>query len=223
MVQLESAKRYLSRVTVEKRLTSPNQRKQVRENFLRKSVSGEFVACLGVSEAGGGSDVAALKTTAVRDGDDFIINGSKMWTTSGTQADWMCLLANTSDEGAPHFNKTLMCLDMKSEGVRLVALRCVVLRWVALCCVVLRCVALCCVVLRWVVPFFLFPPSFSSSLPLCSQSLSPHPVLPGATASLPSLTSSGCDRATRHRSSSTTCACLRPTLLGRRERDLRTR
>ena len=76
------------------------------------------MACLGVSEAGGGSDVAALKTTAVRDGDDFIINGSKMWTTSGTQADWMCLLANTGDEGAPHFNKTLMCLDMKSEGVR---------------------------------------------------------------------------------------------------------
>ena len=50
---------------------------------------------LGVSEPSAGSDVAAIKTHAVKDGDDYVINGSKMWITNGTQADWMCMLANT--------------------------------------------------------------------------------------------------------------------------------
>ena len=89
---------------------------QVREEFLRPSISGEFVACLGVSEAGAGSDVASIKTSARKDGGDYVINGGKMWTTNGTQADWMCLLANTSD-GAPHRNKTLICLPMQTKGV----------------------------------------------------------------------------------------------------------
>ena len=89
---------------------------QVREEFLRPSISGEFVACLGVSEAGAGSDVASIKTSARKDGGDYVINGGKMWTTNGTQADWMCLLANTSD-GAPHRNKTLICLPMHTKGV----------------------------------------------------------------------------------------------------------
>ena len=89
---------------------------EVKREFLAPSVSGEFVACLGVSEVGGGSDVAAIRTTARKDGGDYVINGGKMWTTSGTQADWMCLLANTS-EGAAHRNKTLICLPMKTPGV----------------------------------------------------------------------------------------------------------
>jgi len=89
---------------------------EVRREFLAPSISGEYVACLGVSEVGGGSDVAAIRTTARKDGGDYVINGGKMWTTSGTQADWMCLLANTS-EGAPHRNKTLICVPMKTKGV----------------------------------------------------------------------------------------------------------
>jgi citronellyl-CoA dehydrogenase len=89
---------------------------EVREEFLRPSISGDFVACLGVSETGAGSDVASIKTTARKEGGDYVINGGKMWTTSGTQADWMCLLANTSDE-PPHRNKTLICLPMKTKGV----------------------------------------------------------------------------------------------------------
>ena len=48
--------------------------------------------------------------------DDLVINGSKMWITTGTQADWMCLLANTSD-GPPHKNKSLICLPMNSKGI----------------------------------------------------------------------------------------------------------
>jgi len=89
---------------------------EVKAQFLAPSISGDYVACLGVSEPGAGSDVASIKTTARKDGDDYVINGGKLWTTSGTQADWMCLLANTS-EGAAHKNKTLICLPMHTKGV----------------------------------------------------------------------------------------------------------
>ncbi len=89
-----------------------------KEDFLRPSISGDYVACLGVSEVGAGSDVAAVKTTAKKDGDDYIIDGGKMWTTNGTQADWMCLLANTSDD-AQHRNKTLICLPLKDDNGKL--------------------------------------------------------------------------------------------------------
>ena len=86
-----------------------------KEDFLKPSIAGDYVACLGVSEVGAGSDVASIKTTAKKDGDDYVINGGKMWTTNGTQADWMCLLANTGD--APkHENKTLICLPLKDEN-----------------------------------------------------------------------------------------------------------
>jgi citronellyl-CoA dehydrogenase len=86
-----------------------------KEDFLRPSISGDYVACLGVSEVGSGSDVASIKTTAKKDGDDYVINGGKMWTTSGTQADWMCLLANTG-EGRVHENKSLICLPLKDDN-----------------------------------------------------------------------------------------------------------
>ena len=89
---------------------------KLKELFLRPTISGEKVACLGVSEVGGGSDVAALRTTARREGDEWVINGGKMWITNGGQADWMCLLANTSN-GDPHRNKSLFCVPMDSPGV----------------------------------------------------------------------------------------------------------
>src|SRR5881392_2034701 len=91
---------------------------ELRHEFLAPSISGDYVACLGVSEVGAGSDVASLKTTAKRVGGDYIINGGKMWTTNGTQADWMCLLANTG-EGPVHKNKSLICLPMKTKGVEI--------------------------------------------------------------------------------------------------------
>lgn len=89
-----------------------------KEDILRPTIAGDFVACLGVSEVGAGSDVASIKTTARKDGDDYVVNGGKMWTTSGTQADWMCLLANTSDDGM-HRNKTLIALPLKGENGKL--------------------------------------------------------------------------------------------------------
>jgi len=91
---------------------------ELRREFLAPSISGDYVACLGVSEVGAGSDVASIKTTARKDGDDYVINGGKMWTTNGIQADWMCLLANTS-EGPVHKNKSLICLPMKTKGVEI--------------------------------------------------------------------------------------------------------
>ncbi len=88
------------------------------KEFLVPSITGDYVACLGVSEVGAGSDVASVTTTARKDGGDYVIDGGKMWTTSGTQADWMCLLANTSD-GPVHKNKSLICLPMKTKGVQI--------------------------------------------------------------------------------------------------------
>lgn len=67
------------------------------------------------SENSAGSDVAAIKTTAVRDGEDYVINGTKMWITNGAQADWMCMLANNSDASA-HRNKSLICVPLKENG-----------------------------------------------------------------------------------------------------------
>jgi citronellyl-CoA dehydrogenase len=84
--------------------------------FLEPAIRGEYVACVGISEVGAGSDVAAIRTTARKDGGDYVIDGGKMWITNGTQADWMCLLANTSD-APPHRNKSLIIVPMKTKGV----------------------------------------------------------------------------------------------------------
>lgn len=89
----------------------------LKTNFLAPAISGENVVSIGVSEAGAGSDVASIKTYARKDGDDYVINGSKMWITNGTQADWVCLLVNTSND-APHRNKSLICVPLKHNGKR---------------------------------------------------------------------------------------------------------
>jgi citronellyl-CoA dehydrogenase len=89
---------------------------ELRKEFLAPAIAGDLVTCIGVSEPGAGSDVASIKTTAKKDGGDYVINGAKMWITNSLQADWMCLLANTS-EGAAHKNKTLIILPMKTKGV----------------------------------------------------------------------------------------------------------
>ena len=89
---------------------------ELRKEYLAPTIAGDYVACLGVSEAGGGSDVASIKTRARHDGGDYLINGSKMWITSGLQADWCCLLANTSD-GPGHKNKSLIVLPMDAKGI----------------------------------------------------------------------------------------------------------
>ena len=89
---------------------------ELRRAYLAPSIAGDMVGCLGVSEAGGGSDVAALKTHARKEGDDYVINGSKMWITNGMKADWCCLLVNTSD-ASPHKNKSLIIVPMDAPGI----------------------------------------------------------------------------------------------------------
>lgn len=89
----------------------------LRRQFLAPSIAGDLVASIGVSEHGAGSDVASLKTRARRDGDDYVIDGAKMWITNGTQADWICLLCNTS-EGSTHKNKSLIVVPLKENGKR---------------------------------------------------------------------------------------------------------
>src|SRR5512135_2115224 len=90
---------------------------ELQQEFLAPAIAGEAVACIGVSEPGAGSDVASIKTSARSDGDDYVINGGKMWITNGVKADWICLIANTSD-GPVHCNKSLICVPMKSKGVQ---------------------------------------------------------------------------------------------------------
>jgi citronellyl-CoA dehydrogenase len=93
---------------------------ELRKEYLTPTISGDYVACLGVSEPGGGSDVAAVKTSAKVDGGDYVINGSKMWITNGLQADWCCLLANTSEvskDTPVHKNKSLIVVPMDAPGI----------------------------------------------------------------------------------------------------------
>jgi citronellyl-CoA dehydrogenase len=88
----------------------------LKKEYLAPAIAGDMVVSIAVSEASAGSDVAGIKTTAVKDGDDYVINGSKMWITNGTQSDWACLLANTSD-GKPHQNKSLIVVPMDAKGI----------------------------------------------------------------------------------------------------------
>jgi len=73
-----------------------------KRRYLAPALAGTQVCSIAVSEPDAGSDVAGIRTRAVRDGDEWVINGSKMWITNSLQADWLCLLARTSDEGGYH-------------------------------------------------------------------------------------------------------------------------
>ena len=89
---------------------------ELKEEFLSPAITGDYIAALAVSETGGGSDVAALKTFARKDGDDYIIDGEKMWITNAKQADFFCTLVNTSNE-SPHKNKSLILIPASSAGL----------------------------------------------------------------------------------------------------------
>ena len=85
---------------------------ELRKEFLMPAIAGDMVGCIGVSEPGAGSDVAGIKSVARKDEDDYVISGQKMWITNSIQADWMCMLVNTSD-GPAHKNKSLVMVPMR--------------------------------------------------------------------------------------------------------------
>jgi citronellyl-CoA dehydrogenase len=89
---------------------------ELRREYLAPVIAGDMCCSIAVSEAGAGSDVASIKTTATRDGGDYVINGSKMWITNGTQSDWACTLVNTG-EGKAHQNKSLVIVPLDAKGV----------------------------------------------------------------------------------------------------------
>ena len=89
----------------------------LRAEWLMPTFAGDLVGCIGISEVGSGSDVANVQSFARRDGDDYVINGQKMWISTGIQADWMCMLVNTSEEKGPHRNKSLIVVPLRSNGI----------------------------------------------------------------------------------------------------------
>ena len=89
---------------------------ELRQELLVPAIAGDAVFSIAVSEPGAGSDVAAIKTNAVKDGDDYVINGTKMWITNSTQADYLCVLVNTGD-GPVHSNKSLVIVPTNTPGV----------------------------------------------------------------------------------------------------------
>jgi citronellyl-CoA dehydrogenase len=88
--------------------------REQKEEFLKPAISGDLIAALGISEPGGGSDVAAMKTRARIDAGDLIISGQKLWITNGTRADFVILGVRTGDEG--HKGISLVLLPTKTKG-----------------------------------------------------------------------------------------------------------
>jgi alkylation response protein AidB-like acyl-CoA dehydrogenase len=85
--------------------------------FLPGIVAGETTWCIGMSEPNAGSDLASLKTTAERQGDEFVINGQKIWTSFGAVADYCYLICRTSTEGPPHAGISEVIVPMDTPGI----------------------------------------------------------------------------------------------------------
>ena len=90
-----------------------------KRQHLGAITSAEVVWCQGFSEPNAGSDLASLQTRAVRDGDDYVINGEKIWTSGAHRSQWMILLARTDPDAPKHKGISYFLLDMKSPGITL--------------------------------------------------------------------------------------------------------
>jgi alkylation response protein AidB-like acyl-CoA dehydrogenase len=90
---------------------------ELKRTHLPKIARGEIRWCQGYSEPGAGSDLASLGTRAVRDGDDFVVNGQKIWTSYADLADWMFILVRTAESAKKQDGITFLLMNMESPGV----------------------------------------------------------------------------------------------------------
>ena len=88
-----------------------------KQSWIKKTIKGEVIWCQGYSEPGSGSDLASLQTKAVDDGDDFIINGQKIWTSSAQFSDMMFCLVRTEPDAPKHKGISYILIDMKTPGI----------------------------------------------------------------------------------------------------------
>lgn len=96
---------------------------ELRKEHLPPIIRGEIRWCQGYSEPGSGSDLASLQTRAVVDGDDFVLNGQKVWTSYADQCDWMFILVRTDPQAPKHEGITFLLMDMESPGVSVKPIR----------------------------------------------------------------------------------------------------
>jgi alkylation response protein AidB-like acyl-CoA dehydrogenase len=94
-----------------------------KERFIPATMRGDVTWCQGYSEPGSGSDLASLQTRAVLEGDEWVINGQKIWTTGAQVADWMFALCRTEPEHPRHAGISYIVLDMKTQGIDVRPLR----------------------------------------------------------------------------------------------------
>jgi alkylation response protein AidB-like acyl-CoA dehydrogenase len=94
-----------------------------QNEYLPKMLSGESTWCIGMSEPDAGSDLASLKTSAVRDGNEWLINGQKIWTSFGVVADYCYLICRTTTEGPPHAGISEIVVPMDTPGIEVRAIK----------------------------------------------------------------------------------------------------